>query len=83
MNDKNIQKIGNVKLTFDEAFNLYQANKYIVTYSKIYQLFFSVAQNRVYGQVIYNQKGLAKRGRFYALSCEQVNNLVKTQLVNV
>jgi hypothetical protein len=83
MNNENIQRIGNVELTFDEAFKLYQENKYIVTYSKIYQLFFSTAQNKVYGQVIYNQKGLARRGRFYAFSGEQVNNLVKAQLVNV
>lgn len=76
-----IVKIGNVELCEAEALSLYHSEKYIVTYSRIYQLFYSAAQKRVYGTEIYYQKGLCKRGRFHALAGSDVNRLVKAKLV--
>lgn len=74
-------KIGNVELTEEEALNLYQSKKYIVTYSKIYELFYSVPNTCIYGRVIYNNPGMCKRGRYHALSAADVNHLVGKVLV--
>ncbi len=76
-----IIKIGTVELTEQEAEKLYFEKKYIVNYSGVYQLFYSAAQHRVYGQKIYSSKGLTKRGRFFAFTAEQVNHLIGYELV--
>ena len=78
----NIVKIGNVELTMEEALKYYSEGKYIVTFSKIYQLFYSQAQKKVYGQVIYSSKGMTHRGRFFAYSGAEVNHLIGINLVN-
>lgn len=78
-----IIKIGNVELTNDEAYELYSGKKYIVTYSRIYQLHFSQANGTVYGREMFYQKGLAKRGRWHAMTAESVNNLLGFNLLNV
>ena len=77
-----IVRIGGVELYESEALKLYQEEKYIVTYSRIYQLFYSAAQKTVYGQEIYHQKGMTRRGRFYAMDGKSVNDLVGYSLVN-
>lgn len=77
-----IIRIGNVELTPDHAFRLYSEKRYIVTYSKIYALHYSNAQKRVYGSVVYSHKGLAKRGRFHAMTAEEVNHLIGFPLLN-
>lgn len=77
-----IVKIGNVELTPEEAEKYYSDGKYIVTYSKIYQLFYSAAQKTVYGQAIFTQAGMTRRGRFFAMDGETVNHLVGFNLVN-
>ncbi len=75
-------RIGRVELTPEEAERYYQEGKYIVTYGCIYQLFYSVAQKRVYGTVIYRQAGMTRKGRFFAMDAETVNHLVGFNLVN-
>lgn len=77
-----IVRIGGVELTPEEAERYYLEGKYIVTYGCIYQLFYSTAQKRVYGQVIYRSKGMMRRGRFFAMDAETVNYLVGFNLVN-
>ncbi len=81
-----IVKIGSIELTEDEAQKHYSEEKYIVTYGCIYQLFYSAAQKRVYGQVIYRNTGMTKerrfKGRFFAMDAETVNRLVGFNLVN-
>ena len=79
----NIVKIGNIELTEAEATRLYEERRYLVTYSKIYELHWSNAQKRVYGSVIYRQPGLAKRGRFHAMTAEAVNHLINFSLLNI
>lgn len=76
-----IIKIGSVELTKEEAEKMYQEGKYIVTYSKIYQLYYSAAQQKVYGRQIYSQKGLARRGRFYSMDGQTVNHILGFDLV--
>lgn len=77
-----IIKIGSVELTESEAEKLHTDGKYIVTYSKIYQLFWSNAQKCVYGNVIYTQKGMTKRGRYFAMTGAAINDLLGFELVN-
>lgn len=81
MRNNEIIKIGSVELTEAEALELYESRKYIVTYSRIYQLQYSSAQKRVYGTEIYRQQGMTKRGRFYAMDAESVNDLIGFNLV--
>ena len=81
-----IVKIGPVELTMDDAEKLYTSGeKYLVTFSKIYQIHFSQAQKTYYGSVVYScAKGanLAKRGRFHAFTAREVNNLLGYKLLN-
>jgi hypothetical protein len=77
-----IVRIGNVELTEAEAYRMYAEGKYLVTYSKIYQVFYSVAQRRFYGIELYHHNGMARRDRFYAMSGKDVNRLVGSHLVN-
>ena len=77
-----IVRIGGVELTPEEAERYYLDGKYIVTYECIYQLFYSTAQKRVYGQVIHRSQGMTRRGRFFAMDAETVNHLVGFSLVN-
>ena len=71
-----IVKIGNVELTTAEAARLYIEDKYIVTFSKVYSIEYSMAQKRYYGRVVYAYPGMAKRGRFHALTAKEVNHLI-------
>ena len=83
-----IVKIGNVELLESEAACYYQESKYIVTYSKIYQIKYSAAQARYYGSLIYTKStrggvGFAGRGRFYVMDAVEVNQIVGKDLVNI
>ncbi len=78
----NIVKIGSVELTADEAYRMYRNDMYLVTYGKIYQLYYNVGKQRVFGVAIYKQYGLCRRGRFHVLSAEDVNHLVGYELIN-
>ena len=81
-----IVEVGRVELLESEALKMYNVNKYIVTYSAIFQLFYSVNAG-VYGQKIYQiatkgKGGFTRRGRFYAMDAKTVNHLVGFSLVN-
>lgn len=83
---ENIVKIGRVELLESEALKMYQEQKYIVTYSAIFQLFYSVNAG-IYGQKIYQKPtkesvGFTRRGRFYAMDAKAVNHLLGFNLVN-
>jgi hypothetical protein len=77
-----IVRIGNVELTEEQAFKLYEEKLYIVTYSKIYALHYSNAQKRVYESEIYRSPGMTRRGRFHKLTAADVNRLIGFKLVN-
>lgn len=80
-----IVKIGRVELLESDAQKMYEENKYIVTYSAIYQLFYSVNAG-IYGHKIYQvptkgKGGLTRRGRFYAMDGKTVNHVLGFNLV--
>lgn len=74
--EKHIVKIGSVELYDDEALKLYEEKKYIVTYTGIYQLYYSNAQKQVYGIKVISQRGIAKRGRFHAMDAQTINHIL-------
>lgn len=73
-----IIKIGNVELTREEAERLFNDRRFIVTYSKIYCLVYKAGHIR--GKEVYTSKGMTRKGRFYALTGEQINDLVGFKL---
>lgn len=79
----NIIRIGSVELTEEEALRMYEKKLYIVTYSNIFELHYSDSLKRVCGRQIYHEPGLARRGRFHAISGEAVNRLVRFPLVKL
>lgn len=81
-----IMKIGSVELTEAEAARLYADGKYILTYSKVYQIHYSVAQGCYYGTVIYSKPtrggcGFTRRGRFFAMSAREINEAIGVELL--
>ena len=81
-----IIRIGNVELSPGEAEKLYYSGeKYIVTFSRIYQIHYSQAQRRFYGQEIFRAmpgNNYARRGRFYAYDAKGVNWLLGYKFLN-
>ena len=61
----------------------YHTNKYIVSYRKVYQPFYSQANNSYYAMEVYggNEK-LTLKGRFFHLTGSQVNRLIGIELLN-
>jgi len=77
----NICRIGNVELTESQVRDIYESDRYIVTYSRVYQVFYSQAQCRFYGVELYRQPGMARRGRFHIMTAAAVNHLLGFDLV--
>lgn len=69
-------KAGNVELSKKEAEEIYNNKKYICTSTAIYQPHFSKAQNQIYFTKITEIKGIAKRGRFYKLTAQEINKII-------
>lgn len=82
---KGIIKIGSVELLPEEAEKYYREKPYFVTYTKIWQVCYSQAQQKYYGTCIYQltKKGehFTRRGRFYAFTAADVNRLLKFPLL--
>lgn len=78
---ENIVKIGTVELYENEVQKLYEEKKYIVTYNGVYQIFYSNAQKQFYGQKVIEQKGIAKRGRFYTMTAEIINDILAQKIL--
>lgn len=78
-----IVKIGNVELLPEEAAAAYERGLYIVAYRRIYQVNYSAAQGRYYGQEVYcSAEPLTRRGRFFRMTGEAVNHLIGHELLN-
>ena len=73
-------KIGSAELTEESVKALYEDKKYICTYKGVYQLFYS-KNTGYYGKLVIYSKNLAKRGRFYALSAREVNNVLGKEIL--
>lgn len=75
-----IIKIGGVEFYEKEIADIYQSEKYVVTYSNIYQIFYSVNAG-YYGIKIISKPtkggvGFAKRGRFNVMDAESINRML-------
>lgn len=77
-----IIKIGNVELYEEEVRKLYEKHKYIVTYSGVYQIFYSNSQKIFYGHKVINQKGIAAKGRFYTMDAKTINHILDAKVLN-
>lgn len=78
---ENIYRIGTTELTESQAREIYEADKYIVNYSGVYQICYSQAQRRFYGMKVYSGKGMTKAGRFHVMTGAEVNHLVGFNLL--
>ena len=71
-------KAGRVELTKEEAFKIWNDRKYVVSYSGIFQPHF--AQNQPKQQIYFTQisqvKGIARRGRFYTMTGDEINHVL-------
>lgn len=76
-----IVKIGNVELTREEAETIYTEGKYICSYTGIFQIHFSSAQNKFYGHKVINYKGYARRGCFYVQTAAQINHVLGQKIL--
>lgn len=76
-----IVRIGTVELTEEEAEQIQRSGKYIVTYSRIFQVCYSLAAGW-YGHELYYQPKMAKRGRFHVMTGAAINKMLGFQLLN-
>ena len=77
-----IIKVGSTEFTELEIEKVYAEKKYIVNYSGVYAIHYSVAQNQYYGRKVIDCKGMTKRGRFYIMTAETVNHIIGKKVLN-
>ena len=80
-----VVKIGNVDLFPEEAAEAYERGLYIVAFRRVYQVNYSAAQGRYYGQEVYysaDSLPLTRRGRYFSMSAAEVNRLIGHELMN-
>nr|DAG43310.1 MAG TPA: hypothetical protein [Caudoviricetes sp.] len=80
-----IIRIGSVELTPEEAAAAYERGLYIVAFRRVYQVNYSAAQGRYYGQEVYYSADplpLTRRGRYISMSAAEVNRLIGHELLN-
>ena len=79
-------KAGSIELTEAEVNEYYNNGQiYLVSYRKVFQIFWSNAQGRFYFPVVYHHSGdlpLTKRGHFFAMNAKGVNGLIDHPLFN-
>ena len=73
--------IGNLTLSHNEVLKIYCSHKYIITYSAIYQVFYSAAQRRAYASEIYHAPKLTRRGTYRTATAAEVNALLQFPLL--
>lgn len=82
--DKTIHcKAGTVELNRQEAQEIYEGQRYVVTSTAIWQPFYSQAQDRYYFQRIIDYKGIARRGRFYVMTAQEINSCIGQEILIV
>lgn len=75
-------KVGSVEFTESDLEKIYEEKKYVVTYSGVYAIHYSIAQKRHYGIKILYCKGMAMRGRFYIMTAEEINHIIGIKVLN-
>lgn len=79
-------KAGSVELSEKEAFHIYNNNLYVCTYSAIYVPRFRPGQQQ---QIAFSKictttpKHIAKRGRWFALSAQRINELMGFEYLHI
>ena len=68
-----IIKIGSVELFETEARRFFEEGRYLVTYSKIYKIIRK--GGRFCGKVVHTEKGMTRRGRFFAMDATTIYNI--------
>lgn len=76
-----IIKIGTTELTRDAVSKIYDDEKYVVNYSGVWQICYSMAQNQYYGLKVISYRGLSKRGRFYVMSAGDINHVLGQEIL--
>lgn len=74
-------KIGGVELTEKEVAEIYESEKYIVSYSGVYQVKYSNAQQRYTNFHVIREKGIVSRGRFHVLTGKQINDILGKEIL--
>lgn len=82
MNTEIYCKAGSVELTEKEAFQIYDEKKYIATSTAVYQPHYSQAQKAVYFSKVLTVKGIARRGRFYTLTADEINRILGKEILS-
>lgn len=73
--------IGGTQLLENDIWQNIYLKKYIVNYRGVYQIFYCEAQKGFYGQKVIDKKGLARRGRYYAMTGSEINHLLDCQIL--
>lgn len=79
---KRTVKVGSTELTEQEVEKIYEEKKYVVNYSGVYAIHYSMAQKQYYSTKVIDCKGMAKRGRFYIMTAETVNHIIGKKVLN-
>lgn len=75
-------KVGSVEFTESDLEKIYEEKKYVVTYSGVYAIHYSTSQKQYYSTKVIYCKGMAKRGRFYIMTAETINNIIGKKVLN-
>lgn len=75
-------KVGSTELTESEIEKIYAENKYVVNYSGVYAIHYSVAQKQYYGRKIIDCKGMTRIGRFFIMTAKTVNIIMGKKVLN-
>lgn len=79
---KRTVKVGSTEFTEQEIEKIYEEKKYVVNYSGVYAIHYSMAQKQYYSTKVIDCKGMAKRGRFYIMTAETVNHIIGKKVLN-
>lgn len=82
MDNKVYCTAGRVQLTKDEAFRIYENKKYVVTSYGIFQPQWhnNQPEQRVSFHKISDIHGIARRGRYYTLTGDEINHVIGEQI---
>lgn len=77
-----IIKVGSTEFTELDLEKIYTENKYVVNYSGVYAIHYSMAQKQYYSRKVIDCKGIAKKGRFYVMTAETINHIIGKKVLN-
>lgn len=75
-------KVGSTEFTESDIEKIYTEKKYVVNYSGVYAIHYSVAQKQYYSSKVIDCKGLTRMGRFFIMTAEMVNIIIGKKVLN-